>query len=61
MNNPQYHLLPGFLHRRRIWHRQAVANGQETLARVLLDNIVRTEKLLKDYKPENEFTQLELW
>ena len=36
----------------------AINNNLTTLARVLLDNIVRTEKLLKDYKPENE---LELW
>lgn len=54
-----YASLPSFIQRRKKWHKEAVANGQHTLAAVLLDNIVRTEKLLKE-QPKEIYGQLTL-
>lgn len=59
-NQIDYASLPSFIQRRKKWRKEAVANGQHTLARVLLEGIEKTEKLLKE-QPKEEIKQLELW
>jgi len=59
MNEPRYSELPSFIERRKAWLKEAQANGQETLARVLKDSIERTEEILKNMK--QEIKQLTLW
>lgn len=59
VHSVKYHLLPQFIQHRKAWLKEAQANGQETLARVLKGNIEYAEKM-KELKKEIK-KQLELF